>query len=251
MKIIHRRAAADLPLPPGQLLRRDEEGRRRADLRRRPHPRPVRRLQVGQRARRRSWAASSCARSEPPSSSLLLASMLVFLGVRALPGDPALALGGEDRDPAVMAADPALLRARPAVAGAVRALARPRRARRPRQRPAQALRSAHTIVTRLPITLELAGLAIVIGLGPRASSRASSRRCGGARRRTTRRRRSRSSACRVPHFWLGLLMIILFAVNLHWLPAGGYVPFARGPAREPAAHADAGDRARHRALGGA
>ena len=34
---------------------------------------------------------------------LLLASMLVFLGVRALPGDPALALGGEDRDPAVLA----------------------------------------------------------------------------------------------------------------------------------------------------
>ena len=32
---------------------------------------------------------------------LLLASMLVFLGVRALPGDPALALGGENRDPAV------------------------------------------------------------------------------------------------------------------------------------------------------
>ena len=35
---------------------------------------------------------------------LLLASMLVFLGVRALPGDPATALGAENRDPAVMAA---------------------------------------------------------------------------------------------------------------------------------------------------
>src|SRR3982751_4636326 len=35
---------------------------------------------------------------------LLLASMLVFLGVRALPGDPAIALGGENRDPAVMEA---------------------------------------------------------------------------------------------------------------------------------------------------
>ena len=33
----------------------------------------------------------------------------------------------------------------------------------------------------------------------------------------------------VPHFWLGLLMIILFAVDLHWLPAGGYVPFREDP----------------------
>ena len=27
----------------------------------------------------------------------------------------------------------------------------------------------------------------------------------------------------VPHFWLGLLFIIWFAVDLHWLPASGYV----------------------------
>ena len=31
---------------------------------------------------------------------LLLASIVVFVGVRALPGDPALALAGEERDPA-------------------------------------------------------------------------------------------------------------------------------------------------------
>src|SRR3954452_22977147 len=35
---------------------------------------------------------------------LLLSSMLVFIGVRALPGDPATALGAENRDPAVMKA---------------------------------------------------------------------------------------------------------------------------------------------------
>jgi peptide/nickel transport system permease protein len=35
---------------------------------------------------------------------LVLASMLVFAGVRALPGDPATALGAESRDPEVMAA---------------------------------------------------------------------------------------------------------------------------------------------------
>src|SRR5215470_9883762 len=35
---------------------------------------------------------------------LVLASMLVFLGVRAIPGDPAVALGAENRDPALVTA---------------------------------------------------------------------------------------------------------------------------------------------------
>ena len=33
----------------------------------------------------------------------------------------------------------------------------------------------------------------------------------------------------VPNFFLGLLMIILFAVHLGWLPSGGYVPFGENP----------------------
>src|SRR3954452_17955705 len=36
--------------------------------------------------------------------TLVLATVVVFLGVRALPGDPALALAGEDRSPAALAA---------------------------------------------------------------------------------------------------------------------------------------------------
>jgi peptide/nickel transport system permease protein len=28
----------------------------------------------------------------------------------------------------------------------------------------------------------------------------------------------------VPHFWLGILFILAFAVNLEWLPASGFVP---------------------------
>ncbi len=32
----------------------------------------------------------------------------------------------------------------------------------------------------------------------------------------------------MPDFWLGILLIILFAANLHWLPAIGYVPLSRG-----------------------
>jgi peptide/nickel transport system permease protein len=33
----------------------------------------------------------------------------------------------------------------------------------------------------------------------------------------------------IPGFFLGLLMIIFFAVQLGWLPSGGYVPFSQDP----------------------
>jgi len=33
----------------------------------------------------------------------------------------------------------------------------------------------------------------------------------------------------VPSFWLGLMLILLFSVELRWLPAGGYVPWDRDP----------------------
>jgi peptide/nickel transport system permease protein len=32
----------------------------------------------------------------------------------------------------------------------------------------------------------------------------------------------------MPDFWLGILLIILFATQLHWLPAVGYVPLSQG-----------------------
>lgn len=33
----------------------------------------------------------------------------------------------------------------------------------------------------------------------------------------------------MPDFWLAILLIIVFAANLQWLPAIGYTPFAEGP----------------------
>lgn len=33
----------------------------------------------------------------------------------------------------------------------------------------------------------------------------------------------------LPNFWLGLMLIILFAVHLGWLPTGGYVPLTEDP----------------------
>lgn len=39
----------------------------------------------------------------------------------------------------------------------------------------------------------------------------------------------------IPHFWLGMMFIVLFAVHLGWLPASGYVPFSQNPGANLAA----------------
>lgn len=158
---------------------------------------------------------------------LVLASMLVFVGVRAIPGDPALALGGENRDPAVLSAvrhKYGLDRPLPVqylnwVSLAVRGdLGTDQRE----------LSVARTIVQRLPITLELAGLAILIGsvIGIGAGVLAAVRRGKPTDYAATT---VALVGLSVPHFWLGIVMIIYFAVQLHWLPAGGYVSFSTSP----------------------
>jgi peptide/nickel transport system permease protein len=158
---------------------------------------------------------------------LLLASMLVFLGMRALPGDPALALGGEDRDPAVLTQirhSYGLDKPLPVqYVTWLGHLVRGDLGRDQRQLPV-----AHTIVTRLPITLELAGLAILFGsvIGIVAGVIAAVRRGKASDHAATS---VALVGLSVPHFWLGLLMIVTFSVNLHWLPAGGYVSFAQDP----------------------
>ena len=158
---------------------------------------------------------------------VVLASMLVFGGMRALPGDPALALGAENRDPEVLASirhDYGLDRPLPVqylvwMSHVVRG---------DFGTDQRKLSVSHTIATRLPITLELAGLAIVFGslLGILAGVIAA------VRRGKTEDYAATTVALvglSVPHFWLGLLMIVFFAVDLHWLPAGGYVPFTEDP----------------------
>src|SRR5881409_380999 len=94
---------------------------------------------------------------------LVAASMLIFLGVRAIPGDPAIALGAENRDPALLAAiRHKYLLDRPlpvqyahwvwlALHGDLGVDQRE-------------LPVGNTIVTRLPITLELAFLSMLVAI---------------------------------------------------------------------------------------
>jgi peptide/nickel transport system permease protein len=158
---------------------------------------------------------------------LLLASMLVFGGVRALPGDPAIALGAENRDPAVLAQ----IRHKyhldePVPVQYVRWLGLALRGDLGVDQ--RELPVAHTIITRIPITLELAALAILIGsvIGLSAGIIAAVRRGKGSDYAATS---FALVGLSVPHFWLGIMMIIVFAVDRHWLPAGGYVPLSQDP----------------------
>jgi peptide/nickel transport system permease protein len=158
---------------------------------------------------------------------VFLSSIVVFIGVRALPGDPALALGAENRDPAVLAAirhaygldQPLPVQY---VKWASRAL------RGDLGLDARQLPVGHTIITRIPITLELALLAVLIGvvIGIFAGVIAAVRRGKLSDHTATT---SALVGLSVPHFWLGLMMIIVFAVDLHWLPASGYVSFHEHP----------------------
>jgi peptide/nickel transport system permease protein len=93
---------------------------------------------------------------------------------------------------------------------------------------ARQLPVAHTIITRIPITLELAFLSVLLGslIGITAGVIAAVRR-GRAEDHTATT--FALVGLSLPHFWLGLMMIVLFAVDLHWLPSGGYVSFRASP----------------------
>jgi peptide/nickel transport system permease protein len=158
---------------------------------------------------------------------LFLASVLVFLGVRALPGDPALALGAESRDPEVLAAvrekygldEPLPVQYAKWVGNALQG---------DLGVDSRQLPVAETIVSRIPITLELAALSILIGMliGIPAGVIAAVRRGKASDYAATS---ASLVGLSLPNFWFGLMLIIVFAVELDWLPAGGYVPFSEDP----------------------
>ena len=159
---------------------------------------------------------------------LVLASIVVFVGVRALPGDAALALAGEERDPAVLAQlrdqyglnDPVPVQYLRYVANSVQGdLGFSTRT---------GLDVREIIVDRLPVTLELAALslliAILIGIPTGIVS--------ALRRGTWLDNVSNAFGLvglSIPHFWLGLVLILVVSVQLGLLPASGFVPFFSDP----------------------
>ena len=159
---------------------------------------------------------------------LFLASILVFFGVRALPGDPVLALAGEQRDPAVLQQirhqygfdQPIPVQYVKWLGNALQGdLGTSTKSGLP---------VSQTILERIPITLELAALSVLFAvlLGVSAGIIAAVKRGSAADYASSS---IALFGLSIPHFWLGLMLILLFAVQLRILPASGYVSFFDDP----------------------
>jgi peptide/nickel transport system permease protein len=157
--------------------------------------------------------------------TLVLVSMLIFGLQQLLPGDPAHILAGEDQDPAVVAYlrtrlhldEPLPMRYAYWIGGVLRGdLGESVRTQQP---------VLELIRQKLPVTVELALLAFVIALliGIPAGIVSA---VGRGSAWDYAANLFALWGLSTPNFWLGILMILLFSVQLGWLPASGYVsPF--------------------------
>jgi peptide/nickel transport system permease protein len=159
--------------------------------------------------------------------TLLLATIVVFGAVHALPGGPATALSADSTSPTAAAATMhAYGFDQPLPVQFARWFGQVLSGQLGTS-PITDIPVSTQLEQRLPITLELAVLsllfAIVIGVpaGVATAVRpgrltdwvASAVALGGLS---------------LPHFWFGILAILIFAVHLHVLPSGGFVPLAGG-----------------------
>ncbi|MBP0616840.1 ABC transporter permease [Jiella mangrovi] len=155
--------------------------------------------------------------------TIIIVSMLVFALQKLLPGDPALLIAGEERDPKVVE----FIREKYHLNDPV---------------PVQygywvmnvltgdfgiSLRTDTPVTTlvaqKLPVTIQLAVMAMIIALlvGVPAGI------LSAVRKGTVTDYVANVvalSGLSIPNFWLGILLIFLVSVQLGWLPASGYVP---------------------------
>jgi peptide/nickel transport system permease protein len=85
-----------------------------------------------------------------------------------------------------------------------------------------------TVARKLPITIELAFLSLLVALAIAIPAGVFS----AVRRNTVWDLLANAvSLCglSVPSFWLGIMLILLLSVRLHWLPASGFVPLWEHP----------------------
>ena len=154
--------------------------------------------------------------------TLILVSMLIFGLQQLLPGDPALIMAGEERDPAVLEQireqyrlnDPIPVQYFYWMKGVLSG----------NLGESMRLKASvgSLVAAKLPVTLQLAGMALLIALciGIPAGI------VSAVKKETAWDYGANLLALwglSTPNFWLGILMIFLFSVTLGWLPASGYV----------------------------
>ncbi|MBB1498561.1 ABC transporter permease [Paracoccus sp. MC1862] len=155
--------------------------------------------------------------------TILLISVFVFALQKLLPGDPVLAMAGEERDPIALAAireqlglnDPLPVQYFNWLTAALQGdLGMSLRTGQP---------VTELILQKLPVTLQLGVMAMLIALviGIPAGI------VSAVRKGTLTDYAANMvalSGMSVPNFWLGILLIMLVSVRWQLLPASGYVP---------------------------
>jgi peptide/nickel transport system permease protein len=155
--------------------------------------------------------------------TVVLVSMLAFGLQKILPGDPILTIAGEERDPQVIA----FLREKYRLDDPL---------------PVQyfawvgqvlqgdlgiSLRTDIPVLTligqKLPVTIQLAAMALLVAIAVGVPMGILSAVKKGTALDYTANAVALSGLS-IPNFWLGILFIMFFSVQLGWLPASGYVP---------------------------
>ncbi len=160
--------------------------------------------------------------------SVFLAAVLVFCALLAIPGDPATALAGLNASPEVLAAvrhqldlnEPPLTRFVGWFGGVLRGdFGTSLNYRTP---------VGKLITERLSVSLPLAlaGMVVACLVALPLGILAAMKRGSWLDPLVTT---AAQLGAAVPSFWLGLLLILLFSVQLGWLPSGGYVPWRESP----------------------
>ncbi|HLU81941.1 MAG TPA: ABC transporter permease [Trueperaceae bacterium] len=159
--------------------------------------------------------------------TLLIVTLMVFGIQRALPGDPALMLAGEQQDPAVIA----FIRAKYRLDEPVPVQYAVWLGQVVRGDLGVSLRTNERVLdliaSKLPVTIELSILSLLVALViaiptgvVAAVKKGRAADYGGTILALT--------GLSIPNFWLGIMLILLISVRLGWLPASGYVPLSEG-----------------------
>lgn len=160
--------------------------------------------------------------------TLLIVALIVFFLVRLIPGDPAQVMLGEGASPAAIASLHAKLGLdKPVPVQFVTWLGHALRGDLGTSsitgQPVGALILSRFQLTAIVVLISVAlATLIAVSSGMLAAWKRDSRIdlavMGAA-----------SLVLAVPSFWLGLMLLLLFGVTLHWLPVVGYVPFSESP----------------------